>query len=122
MDKFQKLKNKSQRIYELSLLLKQKGLKRKEIFDVLSNKYNRAFQTIELHYRNGRAFHKKTVLDNVTNLLKKINCTNFETLLKWYKENDDAFFDTFYQEMKDGHIDREEFQLIMLLVGEDGEL
>jgi hypothetical protein len=123
MDKFNKLKNKSQRIYELSKLLQnQTGIKKWHSFKILSNKYNRAIPTIYLHYRKGCEQHKNKIMDNLIKLFEKIECTNFNHLLNWYKENDDAFFDFFYQQMEDGHINREEFNLIMLLVGEDGKV
>lgn len=51
-------------------------------------------------------------------LLEKINCSSIQELKEWNEENDDAFADHYWQQMKDGIITKAERRLIMKLITE----
>ena len=55
-------------------------------------------------------------------LLQKIGCKDLLTLKEWYSENDDAFFDSYYELWKEGYLNRNEFNTLLKLVGERGEV
>ena len=55
-------------------------------------------------------------------LLEKIGCKDLPTLKQWYSENDDAFFDSYYELWNDGYLTKVEFNTLMKLVGENGEI
>ena len=55
-------------------------------------------------------------------LLEKIGAKDLATLKQWHSDNDDAFFDSLNELGNDGYITKAEFNTLLELVGENGNI